>query len=286
VTGASGQLGRRVVQLLLDAKAGTVVAATRTPGRLADLTAAGAVVRRADFDDPASLAAAAKGVDAMLLVSTDAVDRPGRRLAQHRAAIQAALEGGVKRIVYTSLINPGPESPITIAPDHAGTEAALSATPLAYTVLRDNVYADMLFHSLPHAVATGELVAAANGGGIAYVTREDCARVAAAVLAKPSEAREVLDVTGPEAVTFAQLAALAGELTGKRVVYKPVTAATRRSGLIAAGLPAVAADLYVSFDVAAALGQLAGVSDTVQRLTGRAPTRVAELLQAQRSLLG
>ncbi len=107
VTGASGQLGRRVVELLLEAGAGTVVAATRDPAKLADLAARGAVVRRADFDDEASLVEAFQGVDRLLLISTDALDRPGRRLAQHEAAVRAAVSAGVGHIVYTSLTNPG-----------------------------------------------------------------------------------------------------------------------------------------------------------------------------------
>src|SRR4051794_23190970 len=156
VTGASGQLGRRVVELLLDAKAGTVIAATRDPAKVADLAARGAVVRKADFEDEASLAEAFAGVDRLLLVSTDAVDRPGRRIAQHEAAVRAAVRAGVKHIVYTSMPNPGVDSPVSIAVDHRKTEEAITATSLGFTILRNNLYTDLLLQSLPRAVATGQ----------------------------------------------------------------------------------------------------------------------------------
>ncbi|MEO5728244.1 MAG: NAD(P)H-binding protein, partial [Byssovorax sp.] len=140
VTGASGQLGRRVVELLLEAKAGTVVAATRDPAKLADLAARGVLVRKADFDDEGSLAEAFAGVDRLLLISTDSLVRPGHRLAQHQAAVRAAVSAGVGHIVYTSFTNPGVESPITVAPDHRLTEEAIAATKLGFTILRNNLY--------------------------------------------------------------------------------------------------------------------------------------------------
>ncbi len=182
ITGASGQLGRRVLELLLDAGAGKLIATTRNPEKLAELARRGVVVRKADFDDAASLPAAFAGAGRLLLISTDAVGTPGRRIAQHRAAVDAAVRAGVKHVVYTSLTRPEPGSPVTFASDHYGTEQALAASPLGWTILRNNVYTDFLLRSLPQAVATGKLVAAAGDGGAGYVTREDCARVAAAAL--------------------------------------------------------------------------------------------------------
>jgi NAD(P)H dehydrogenase (quinone) len=117
VTGASGQLGRHVVELLLQANAGTIVATTRTPEKLSDLSERGVIVRQADFNDPDLLAAAFAGVDRLLLISTDAVGEPGLRLKQHQAAVKAAEAAGVSHVVYTSLVNPGPESAVLFAPD-------------------------------------------------------------------------------------------------------------------------------------------------------------------------
>src|SRR5262249_19713219 len=135
VTGASGHLGRRVLELLLEAGAGQIIAATRTPEKLADFAQRGVVVRHADFDDPASLAEAFKGAERLLLISTDAIGTPGLRIQQHTNAIKAAEEAGVSHVVYTSLINPEPGTPIAIAPDHYGTEQALAQSKLGFTVL-------------------------------------------------------------------------------------------------------------------------------------------------------
>lgn len=284
VTGAAGQLGRRVVELLLDASVGTVIAATRHPYKLTELVARGAVVRKADFSEPDTLDDAFAGVDRLLIISTDAVDAPGKRLAQHRAAIAAAVRAGVKHVVYTSLTAPGPESPITIAPDHHSTEEALAASGLDYTVLRNNVYADLLLQSLPRAVATGQLVAAAAQGGVGYVTREDCARAAVAALISGA-GRKTVDITGPAVVTQEELARLASELSGRPVSYVPISADELRVGLGAAGLPTGLAEVLVSFDVAIAQGKLTVTSPGVAELTGREPQSVSDFLTAHKSQL-
>ena len=125
VTGASGQLGRRVIHHLLrthQVPAARIIATTRKPDALADLAAEGVVVRQADFEDPASMVRAFVGAQRLLLISTDALDRPGRRLEQHQAAVAAAVGAGVNHVVYTSMLKPEPGSPIPFAPDHFGTE--------------------------------------------------------------------------------------------------------------------------------------------------------------------
>jgi NAD(P)H dehydrogenase (quinone) len=164
VTGASGQLGHRVVALLLKANAGRVVAATRDPNKIADLGERGAILRAANFEDPDSLHAAFAGADRLLMISTDAIDKPGRRLQQHRNAVEAAAQAGVKHILYTSMPNPE-TSPVIFAPDHLGTEKAIGDSGMTYTILRDNWYADFLVSTLTQAVASGKLYAAADGGG-------------------------------------------------------------------------------------------------------------------------
>src|SRR6202167_4265284 len=205
VTGASGHLGRRVVELLLEMETGKIVAGTRKPEKLADLAARGVVVRHADFEDPQGLAAALAGVDGVLIVSTDAIDRPGRRLAQHRAAVAAAVSAGVKHAAYTSMPNPE-TSPVVFAPDHLGTEQALKASGLSYTILRMCWYTDFLIPTLAPAVASGNLIAATGQGGAPYVTREDCAQAAAAALASSETSSKTWNITGPELVTYTDLA--------------------------------------------------------------------------------
>src|SRR6266496_2036016 len=255
VTGASGHLGRRAVELLLDAEAGRVVAATRSPEKLVGLADRGAEIRRADFDDPTSLVEAFAGADRLLLVSTDAI---GRRLLQHRAAIRAALRAGVKHVVYTSLPNPE-KWEVDFATEHAETEMALRASGLGWTLLRNNLYTDDLLPKLSDAIASGELVAAAGDRGAAYVTREDCAGAAAAALASSDFDGRTFDVTGPAAVTHAELAKIASDVTRSQVAYLRTPSGN-------------------SFEVAIAKGWLETVTNTVEELTGYPPTSVAEFV--------
>ena len=285
ITGASGHLGRRVAELHLDAGQHHIILATRTPAKLADLAARGAIVRAADFDNPASLATAFAGVDSLLLVSTDVLDQPGRRIAQHRAAIIAAASAGVRHLVYTSLLNAVPDSVMSLAPDHAQTELALAASPLTWTVLRNNLYADNLLASLGFAVATGQLHTASANGAVSYVTREDCARAAAAALASSETTNRTLDLTGPAALTAADIAALTTTITGRPVKHLPVPADGLRAGLTQAGLPAGLVEALVTFDLAAARGELNAVSPVFTQLTGRAPTSVSTFLAAHRAQL-
>src|SRR5580658_2444455 len=160
VTGASGQLGRRVVELLLEKGAGKIVAGTRKPEKLADLAGRGVSVRHADFENAKELEAALAGVDRVLIISSDAIDRPGRRLAQHKAAVAAAASAGVKHAVYTSMPNPE-TSPVVFAPDHLGTEQALAASGMSWTILRMCWYIEYLMMTLAPAVASGKLSAVA-----------------------------------------------------------------------------------------------------------------------------
>ncbi len=285
VTGAGGQLGRRVIELLLERKAGPVIATTRDPEKIKDLAARGVEVRRGDFDDGANLQKAFAGADRLLLISTDAVGRPGGRHPQHNVAVEAAVAAGVGHVVYTSVTSPLPSEADTIPNDHFWTEDALAASPLTWTFSRNNIYTDTILWSLPQAVTSGQLFSAAGDGGRSFVTREDCARVAAAALASDFDGRRILDVTGPAAVNSDQLAALASELTGRRVDHVRLSPADLRKGLLASGMPPAYADLTVAFDVAASQGYYAIVTPVVQEITGKAPTSVREYLTANRAAL-
>ncbi|HEX4340531.1 MAG TPA: SDR family oxidoreductase [Polyangiaceae bacterium] len=280
VTGASGHLGRSVIECLLAgaAKGRPIIATTRSPDKLADFAARGVEVRAADFEQGASLDDAFKGADRMLLISTDALDRPGRRLEQHVAAIAAAKKAGVRHVVYTSLTNPGPESLVTIAPDHRETEAALAEASFGHTILRNNFYTEYLLPGLPYAVKSGGFANAYGNGGVGYVSREDCARIAGAALAADFDGRAVHDVTGPAAITQTELAAIVSELTGRKVTYTAIDGATSKAHLVAAGLPAPVADLLVSFELAGAKGQLAVASTAVETLIGKKPISVRDFL--------
>jgi NAD(P)H dehydrogenase (quinone) len=287
VTGASGHLGRRVLELLLASgtPASHLIALTRAPDRLAELAARGVEVRAASFDVASSLGAAFRGAERALIISTDAIDVPGRRIAQHRAAVHAAREAGVLHVVYTSLTNPGPESLVSIAPDHHATEVAIADVFPSHTVLRNNLYTDYLLGSLPHAVRAGRIANSIGDGAVGYVTREDCARAAAAALASDFEGRAVHDITGPAAVTQGELAAIVSELSGRRVTYEALGAEAAQRGLVQAGLPEPIAALLVSFERSGAHGQLAVASSAVSLLTGAPPVSVRDFLARHRAVL-
>jgi NAD(P)H dehydrogenase (quinone) len=285
VTGASGHLGRRVIELLLEKGARRLIATTRKPDSLADLAAQGVEVRRGDFEDEAGLADAFKGAERVLLVSTDALDRPGRRLAQHHAAVRALAKAGATYVVYTSLPNPV-GSKVTIAGDHAGTEEAIAASGIDFTILRNNLYSDYFPHSLAPAVATGRLVDAKGKGAIAWVTREDCAQAAAGAIlaAKPGD-RITVDVTGPSAVTSEELATLLSAVVGKSIVHAPTTPEALVDVFASRGMPRPVAELMASFDAAVAKGDMAAVTSAVQDLSRRTPTSVKAVLEAHAATL-
>ncbi|MBI4998475.1 MAG: SDR family oxidoreductase [Rhodocyclales bacterium] len=289
VTGASGHLGQLVVAHLLDTlkvPATRIIATTRHPEKLAALTARGVTVRKADFDDVASLTAAFAGAQRLLLISTDALDRPGHRLAQHRNAITAATQAGVKHVVCTSM--PMPEdSPLLLAPDYVGTEQALATSPLSWTILRNCWYMENLFMSLPSAIASGQWYSAAGEGKVAYISRDDCARVAAVALASSDTSKTTYTLTGSEAFSAAEVAKQVSALLGKTIAVVPVPLEGLIQGMIAAtGWPQALAEIFASFDTNTQAGRVAAVSGDFRKLTGVAPQKFADWLAANKSALG
>ncbi|GGM67420.1 NAD(P)-dependent oxidoreductase [Thermopolyspora flexuosa] len=277
ITGASGGLGRSTAERLLQlTDPRDVVLTTRNPDALADLAERGAQVRRVDFNEPGTFATAFAGVERLLLISTDAI---GARLDQHRAAIAGAAEAGVRHIVYTSVPEPVPGNPALVVPDHAGTEQALRESGLKWTMLRNNLYAHMQVPAIQQMIATGRYVTNTGDGATAYVTREDCAAVAAAVLTQDGHEDRAYDVTGPEAFTAADLAALAEKVGGRPVETAILDDDELTAQLQAAGLPPAAAQAIVSFGAATRLGYLSRVTSVVPDLTGRPATPLADLLK-------
>jgi NAD(P)H dehydrogenase (quinone) len=283
VTGAGGHLGRLVVEHLLAAKAGKVIAASRDPAKLADLAAKGAETRRADFDEPASLDAAFKGVDRLLIVSTDSVVEPGKRLRQQKGAVAAAARARVGHAIYTSMPNPEPGSLIPFAPDHFETEQALKKSGLPHTILRVSWYAENLLRSLPSILSTGKWRSAAGDGLVANIARDDVARAAAAALIKAPGGR--FDLTGPELLTTRQIAAIIADVFGKKIEVVPVSDEQLLAGLIAAGVPRPFAELGVAFDANTRAGKIDIRSDAVAKLTGKPPASLRDVLAANKNAL-
>ena len=270
VTGASGKLGRRVVEILLEGET-PVIAASRDPIRLAYLATRGADTRRIDFEDPHSLEAGFAGVRKALIISTDAIDSPGKRKAQQLAAVEAARKAGVEHIVYTSMPKPEPGSPIGFAPDHYETEQAIEASGADFTILRNAWYAENLQMSLPQILSSGKWVTSAGAGRVTHVTREDAARAAAAALASSNPEKARYDITGPKALTTAEIAAIAGKTLGRPIQVIDVSDDELRDGLNKAGLPPFLVELLVGFDANTRMDRIDIESDAVERLTGRKP---------------
>jgi NAD(P)H dehydrogenase (quinone) len=283
ITGAAGHLGRLTAQLVLDrVPAGEVVLVTRRPDALADVADAGATVRHGDFDQPDSLPAAFAGVDRLLLISADVL---GNRVAQHTAAIDAAAQAGVGHVLYTSGLNAGSALPLVVSHDHGATEEAIRARGLRWTALRNGLYAESQVAAVARAVASGHLVHNNGDGATAYVSRDDCAAAASAALTGDGHEDRVYDITGPELVTQAQVAALASEITGRPVEPVAIDDEEATLGLMAVGLPADTAKAIASFGTAIREGVLEVLSTHVEDLTGRPPRSLREVLVAHRSEL-
>ncbi|MES2438182.1 MAG: SDR family oxidoreductase [Verrucomicrobiota bacterium] len=278
VTGASGQLGRQTVEFLLASGKGDIIAGSRDPAKIADLVAKGAEARAVDFDHPDTLAAAFEGVDRLLLVSTDAIDQPGHRLVQHTAAIKAAVAAGVKHILYTSATRAAPDSASIALQDHYETEQAVIASGLSHTILRNALYVDNLLMSLPQIIASGQWFHAAAAGKISRVTREDCARVAAAALAADFMGNRILEISGPELLTCDETAAIISRLSGKQVTAIAIDKAGLMDGLAEAGLPDIFVRLLATFDTAQANGEFEILTSVIRDLTGREPATVESFL--------
>jgi NAD(P)H dehydrogenase (quinone) len=281
VTGASGHLGRLVAEELLDRlPASELVLVTRHPDAIGDLGDRGATIRQGDFDDPASLVPAFAGGDRMLLISTLAI---GRRVPQHRAAIEAASAAGIRHLVYTSFQKPVPGHPVgPIATEHGETEAILHDSGLKWTVLRNATYAELQVPPGALAVAGGKLYTNAGDGRLVSVSRRDCARAAAAVMTSDGHEGKTYDVTGQEALSQRELADLLSEVSGRAVKLVPVGDRMLSWGLTRNGAPKPIARAIVAFGKAVREGYYDGVDPAVTRLTGAPPRSLREVLVAHR----
>ncbi len=279
VTGANGQLGRAVVEgLLRRLSADRIVASVRDPAKAAALSARGVEVRGADFADPASLRRAFEGADQVLLVSADKLGDEALRL--HRAAIEAAREVGVGRVLYTSHMAARQGSPFAPADQHAGTEADLAASGLAHTSLRHGFYAESCLHIVGDALKRGEL-RVPEDGPVSWTARADLAEADAAILAGAARWDGItLPLTAARTVTMAELAALASEVGGREVRHVVVSDREWTAAKIAAGMPAMYAEMLLGVFVAARRGDFAATDPTLQTLLGRAPTTMREVIGA------
>lgn len=266
ITGATGQLGRLVIEKLkATVPADQIVALVRDPAKAADL---GVETRQADYNQRPTLETALQGVDTLLLISSSEV---GQRVTQHRNVIDAAKQAGVQRIVYTSVLH-ADNSPLSLAEEHRATEADLKASGVAYTLLRNGWYTENYTGSVPGAVAGGALLGSAKNGKISSATRADFADAAAAVLTGQDHAGKTYELAGDEAYTLTELAAEISRQTGHDILYRDLPIADYAAALASFGVPEGFAHGIANWDANAAEGALFDESRQLSRLIGRPTT--------------
>lgn len=268
ITGASGQLAGGVIETALETvEASELILVTRSPEDLDEYAARGVQVRYGDFEEPDSLSDGFAGGKRMLLISTDAV---GERVAQHVAAIDAANEAGMELVAYTSIVNPIPENPAFVVPDHRATEQNLRESGIGWTFLRHSLYAEFQAASMAAAAESGVLVTNEGSGRVAYVSRDDCAAAAAAVLVGGEHTGVAYDITGPKLVDAEERAGIFSTITGKSIEVVHVDDDSYTTGVAeATGMPLEAARGMTTFGAATRDGYLAVVSSDFEKLTGR-----------------
>ena len=287
VSGASGQLGSLVIEELLARNVApeNLILVSRTPDtdHLKAYAARGASVRFGDFNLPASLDAAYKGGTRMLLISINGGG--GNRPELQKTAIDAAVRAGVKQIAYTSYVNADRNQTSTIAVDHRRTELILQESGVAWTLLRNQIYANGLVDQAAQIARDGRFVTHTPDARVAYVTREDCAAAAAAVLATPGHENKAYNITGPDSIGPRELVALASEISGKSVELAVLSEADYRRQLAASGMPEAAINGTISFAAELDSPYLREPSTAVADLTGRPAMSVRALLMKNRARL-
>jgi NAD(P)H dehydrogenase (quinone) len=286
VTGAAGHLGRLVTEQLLERLPPEgLILVTRRPRALAELRARGVDVRYGDFDEPASLREAFAGGRRMLLISTDAI---GRRVGQHRAAIDAAAAAGVAHVVFTSIVSPVASNPTgPNAWEQGQTEGLLHRSGMAWTALRFGSFAELVLPPAATAVQNGRLITNSGDGRIVPISRRDCAEAAAVTLTTDGHASKAYEITGREALSPSDLAELYSALSGQPVKLLPLSDTMLASVLLGIGTPMTIAWGITAFGRAVRHGCFDVVDPEFERLTGRPPVALRDVLIAHRAdLLG
>ena len=281
VTGASGQLGRKIIDnLLLHTPAERIGVSVRDPARVADLSALGVRVRRGDYNDPESLGHAWEGAERLLLVSSNAAATGGDPLKQHATAVAAAREVGVKRVLYTSQVSSCARSYFPPGRDHAATEAMLAESDLAWTAMRHGFYAASALMMNARGLEAGT-IAAPQDGKVAWTTHDDLAAIDAALLAGV----EVIDgptppLTGSEALDLADLTRLASEITGKSISRTFISEEEMEANAQRGNAPKGAIAVMLGYYRAARAGEFETVDPTLGKILGRAPESMRVFLKA------
>lgn len=274
ITGATGQLGSRVVELLKNKIAKEdIIALVRTPEKAAKM---GVEARAFDYTKPELLAEALNGVDNLLLISSNEI---GQRAAQHANVIKAAKEAGVKWIVYTSLLH-ADSSTLSLAAEHLSTEAMLKDSGLKYTILRNGWYTENYTSSIGGAIAGGAFIGSAGNGKISSASRDDYAEAAVTVICDESNQGKVYELAGDENYTLSELASEISKQTGKTIPYKDLPAEEYANILKSFNIPEGFAQAIAGWDVSASEGALYDDSNQLSQLIGHPTTPLAVSVKA------
>ncbi|GAA2804709.1 SDR family oxidoreductase [Kitasatospora paracochleata] len=277
VTGATGQLGRLVVEgLLAKVPAAELAVAVRSPQKAADWAARGVTVHRVDYDEPATLAAAFAAGDRVLLISGSEV---GARVPQHTAVVEAARAAGVALLAYTGILG-GDEASFALADEHKATEAAIRASGLPFVFLRNGWYTENYTANAAGSVAHGAVLGSNGDARIATAARRDYADAAVEVLTGEGHEGRAYELSGDTAWSFSEYAAELAAHSGRPVAYRDLGAEEHRQALIGLGLPEGFATILVDVDAAIARGELARDRGELGRLIGRPTTPMAETVRA------
>jgi NAD(P)H dehydrogenase (quinone) len=277
ITGATGHLGRLVVEALLDrdVPAKHIVAAGRDLTKIGDLADRGVQLAAIDYTDLESLRQAFTGADKVLLISSSTL---GQRVEQHRNAINAAEDAGVGLLVYTSIAN-ADTTGMQLAAEHQTTEKILAESGVPYALLRNSWYLENYTDQLSVYLQHGTVLGSAGGGRVSAATRADYAAAAAAVLLRDNQAGSVYELGSDEPFTLSELAQALTAAAERPVVYHDIPADRYAKTLIEAGVPAPVAAVLADSDLGIARGDLLVTSADLSRLIGRPTTPMPEAVR-------
>ena len=276
VTGATGQLGHRIVQRLAArlprAGAGQLAVSVRDPARAMHLAQRGIEVRGGNFDEPGSLLAAFSGIDRLVLISTDGPKEA--RIAQHRNAIESARKAGVKHIFYTSFLDSAENSPSEFAQVHAATETFLAASGVAHTILRNGLYADFLPMTFAAALQSEVLRLPAGQGKVSFISRDELAEAIAGAALAPRLEKGLYELTGQTSHEFAEIAAKVAATTGRELRYEAIGEDDYTQALERAQWPMWLARAMASMYTAVSQGRFEHCSNDFAMLVGHPPKSI------------
>lgn len=277
ITGATGQLGRLVIEhLIKKVPASSIVAAVRNVEKAQDIARLGVQVRFADYNQPQSWDAALSGVEKVLLISSSEI---GVRVNQHQTVINAAKRANVRLFVYTSVLHADTSS-LGLATEHKATEAAIKSAGLPFVILRNGWYTENYTTGIPTASALGAVYGAAGKGKISAAARADYAEAASVVLSTDHHTDKVYELAGDNAFTLEEFAAEVSRQTGKSIPYVNLPQAEYKKALLSAGLPEPIAELLSDSDTGVSKGELFDDGKQLSQLIARPTTRLELIIKA------